>query len=761
MMRIKSWIYLVFTFCIALACTDEYSEPTGFLCLHVQEDATLQTKAGEAVVDESLQVAIIKADGDTLKVYQDYLREVRGERLILPVGTYTVAVSSNHDGKAHWETPFYAGSTEVTVKQGEIATETVTCTIANTKVSVVYDKALADFFSDYQATVSNPSGKLIYTRDEYRSGFFSPEKLTVSLNLTNSEGYQFTLKNNYSDIKPKCHYIFRFSLNNSGEDEDDLGLDIDVSIDTTSYKEVFETIYIKQEELSYIAPPRAKDWVGFDSLTHVYGYKKGKPRPEKDSVCLTIQKGRDTQLTRIQVTTDSPNFAGLGSFDLLNENEARQAVALGFPEWPVAQEETLYALHTLDFFTLIPRLSCGEKQPIEHKFTMEFLDDRNQVASLSFSIKIKPNIPASVESAPIMVWTNFAVIQGNCSETGSYFLVKAGNGKEESVRNITRDKDDTMTALLVGLKPGITYTYRIVSDGEDPVSSDEASFCISEPLDVPNLRFEEWSTCTKSPVVGSMGGTFTTPNASGSSIYWDSGNWGSSAAEATLTQSTDVTATGSGKAAYMKAMFAAKYGFGAFAAGSVFAGEAKTVGTSGATLNYGQEYNGYPTVLRGYYKYSPQKINYFGDKTPNGVKEGDMDQCMIYIALGTQPLEVVSTTSTIKPFSKDREGVFAYGEFISSTTEDRTGETPAIEVKNGYAPFKIPLIYTSMPEKGSKVYLFVVATTSRYGDYFTGGTDSELYIDELSLDYDYNAASLAETSFGSLQPNNLSEISNE
>ena len=58
-------------------------------------------------------------------------------------------------------------------------------------------------------------------------------------------------------------------MNNSGEDEDDLGLDIDVSIDTTSYKEVFETINIKQEELSYIAPPRAKDWVGFDSLTYV------------------------------------------------------------------------------------------------------------------------------------------------------------------------------------------------------------------------------------------------------------------------------------------------------------------------------------------------------------------------------------------------------------------------------------------------------------------------------------------------------------
>ncbi|MCF2604360.1 DUF4493 domain-containing protein [Parabacteroides distasonis] len=751
MMRIKNWIYFVLAYCIALACTDEYSEPTGFLYLNVQEDATLLTKAGEAVVDESLQVAIIKADGDTLKVYQDYLREVKGERLILPVGTYTVAVSSNHDGKARWETPFYAGSTEVTVKQGEIATETVTCTIANTKVSVVYDKALADFFSDYQATVSNPSGKLIYTRDEYRSGFFSPEKLTVSLNLTNSEGYQFTLKNNYSDIKPKCHYIFRFSLNNSGEDEDDLGLDIDVSIDTTSYKEVFETINIKQEELSYIAPPRAKDWVGFDSLTHVYGYKKEKPLPKEDSLGFTIQKGRDTQLTRIQVTTDSPDF-GLHSFDLLKENEASQAIALGFPKWPVAQEETLYALHTLDFSALIQNLSCGEKQPIEHKFTMEFLDDRNQVASLSFSIKIKPNLPASVESAPIMVWTNFAVIQGNCSETDSYFLVKAGNGAEKAVENIARDKDDNVTALLTGLTPGVTYTYRIVSDGEDPVSSDEASFCISKPLEVPNLRFEEWNTITKNKLSFNMGGDYQSPNATDdfNEVYWESGNYGASAIDKILTESTtEVAVEGSIYAAKMQSLYAGYGSLGAFSAGSVFTGKPTSVGTKGATLEYGRLHNGFPTRLSGYCKYSPGAIDY----VKNSKKSGGQDQAIIYIALSTDIFRLQSLTDgTINRFDQSASSIIAYGEYKIS------------KKISAYEPFEIPLIYREgkLPAAGTPVYITIVATCSIDGDEFTGSTNSVLYIDELSLDYDYNAASLAKTSFGSLQPNNLSgQTSNE
>lgn len=739
------------------ACQDEYSEPTGFLYLNVEEDATLLTKA--AVVDESLQVAIVKADGDTLKVYQDYLREVKGERLILPVGTYMVAVSSNHDGKAHWETPFYAGSEEVTVKQGEIANVKVTCTIANTKVSVKYADTMREYFSDYQTTVSNGSGELVYTRDEYRSGYFAPEKLTVQLDLVNRDGNRFSLKRVYPDVQPQSHYTFAFKLNTEGEGDTDAGMDMDVSIDT-EHKEIIYPIYIKQEDLTNAVRPSFA-LVGFDE-SDAYAYKEESELPAEGTLQLTYTMGKESTLQYVKVSTNSPQFIekGLSSFDWINETAAMD---LGFPAFPTEATEVIdmKASYTVDLSAIVGYLTCVDGKPTTHTFTLELLDDKYQEASVSFAIQIKPNVAAFVEQ-PIAVWTNFAVIKGFCADAESYFMVKANEGEEKAVTEISRDAEGNMTALLTGLQPGISYTYRIVSDNDPTMQCDPQSFTISAPLAVPNLGFEDWSTYKKSAVAFGMGGTFIAPNASGTPIYWDSGNWGSSAADATLTQSTDETATGSGKAAYMKAMFAAKMGIGAFAAGSVFAGEAQTVSTDGATLKYGQEYNGYPTALRGYYKYTPQSINYFGDKTPNGVKEGDIDQCMIYIALGTQPLEVVSTTSTINPFSKDREGVFAYGEFISSTTEDQTGEAPAIEVQNGYKPFKIPLIYSSMPPMGSKVYLFVVATTSRYGDYFTGGEGSELYIDELSLDYDYNATSIVGTVYGLLKPNDISEeTSNE
>ena len=93
-----------------ISCNDDSNSlaPSGVLYLNVEEDQTLLTKATQEVTYESLQVVLLQED-DTIKVYNDYLTEVKGERLILPVGTYTVSVQSNHDGKAGWETPFYPG----------------------------------------------------------------------------------------------------------------------------------------------------------------------------------------------------------------------------------------------------------------------------------------------------------------------------------------------------------------------------------------------------------------------------------------------------------------------------------------------------------------------------------------------------------------------------------------------------------------------------------------------------------------------------
>ena len=67
------------------------------------------------------------------------------------------------------------------------------------------------------------------------------------------------------------------------------------------------------------------------------------------------------------------------------------------------------------------------------------------------------------------------------------------------------------------------------------------------------------------------------------------------------------------------------------------------------------------------------------------------------------------------------KNVIAYGEFISAKTI------------SGYEEYTIRLDYRDYRKPK---YLVIVATASKYGDYFTGGEGSTLYLDEMELTYD-------------------------
>ena len=105
----------------------------------------------------------------------------------------------------------------------------------------------------------------------------------------------------------------------------------------------------------------------------------------------------------------------------------------------------------------------------------------------------------------------------------------------------------------------------------------------------------------------------------------------------------------------------------------------------------------------------------------------------------------------------DDESVFAYGTYVSGTTEDLTGETHTEEILNGYAPFKVRLNYKTATPPDGPFYILIMASSSRYGDYFTGSTSSVMYVDEFSLDYNYDAEAFSGTTLGNMTPVNIND----
>ena len=726
-----------------VSCNEESAGiPTGSLFLGIEEDATLLTKAESAVTNESLRVDIIAAEGDTIKSYSDYIDEVKGKKIVLPVGTYTISVKSNQSEEAGWEKPFYSGSKEITIQSGEITSVQIVCKISNTKVAVEYADNLADYFSHYETTVSNTSGSLLYTRDEPRDGFFKAEKLTADLKLVNQDGNEFAMQRVFPDIKERYFYKIKYSLDDGGGDNEEAGADFGGIIVDEKADTIYYGIFIKQEDLFAKSVPK----LAFDGFTENKIVYKKTENPSVPEHSLTIEAPNG--IKQLKVETTSFQF-------LCNLTDAARTrlQQLDFPMQEVKDKQELTFVLT-DFAKALELSS--ETQTTLHTFSFYVLDNLNQETTVVFTYEVRPNVAAYVEKP--YCWTTFALLKGYCVDESSYFKVKLPNGTVKDIKKVTRDTEGNVSALVTGLSAG-TYSYSLASIDNADMTCEPVDFSLAAPSEVPNINFEDWGTRSKKKVVGIGNATFISPNADSDAVYWDSGNWGAVAGGEVLTQSTTVVATeASEKAAMLTSKWAGALGFGAFAAGSIYSGEAQSVGTDGAVLKYGQSYQGYPTHLRGYYKYTPGKIDWYGDKTPSdGLKKDEQDECLIYIALSTKQHEVISKTGQIVPYPFDDESVFAYGSYVSGKTEDKTGETLAESIKEGYAPFKIKLNYkTAVPKTGS-FYILIVATSSRYGEYFTGSTSSVMYVDEFSLDYDYDAEAFSGTDLKGMKPVDINE----
>ena len=116
-------------------------------------------------------------------------------------------------------------------------------------------------------------------------------------------------------------------------------------------------------------------------------------------------------------------------------------------------------------------------------------------------------------------------------------------------------------------------------------------------------------------------------------------------------------------------------------------------------------------------------IDKVGDDAMSHLK-GRPDSCQVYIALTDwdAPLEIRTRHSERQLFDPSDSHVIAYGELTK-------GESVSSWTQ---ADIELDYRYTNRMPK----YIVVVASSSKYGDYFTGGVGSKLWLDECELIYD-------------------------
>lgn len=271
----------------------------------------------------------------------------------------------------------------------------------------------------------------------------------------------------------------------------------------------------------------------------------------------------------------------------------------------------------------------------------------------------------------------------------------------------------SFSCYIPHLEPLTEYAVRSVSGSN---KGNEIIVRTQATADIPDGSFDQWS-------LGGDKGNMWCPWNKDGVRFWDTGNGGSITLGQNLTTPTDHTATGQGQAARCETRFVALFGIGKLGSGSIFTGTyIRTDGTNGV-LGFGRPWNLRPTKLKGFYQYTSAEINYASEEFKS--MKGQQDICHIYVAITdwTAPFEIRTNPKNRQLFDKDSPSVIGYGELEFSGKMD------------AYQPFEIEIIYRDTSRIPS--YLQITCSASKYGDYFTGGAGSLLYVDEFSFDYDY------------------------
>lgn len=606
----------------------------------------------------------------------------------LVAGNYTATIECGKPQAASFDNSYYYGEKAFTIEGGKTTQVDLVAVLQNIPVEVAFDQTVVEGFEDgyyvdvaaiadlAQATDSTP--KLHYT--ESKTGYFvMPEgETTLSWRFVGTFVYADGEKvsvdkaGKIENVEVKKHYTLSFKY--SKDASGFLG-DIIVTVDTS--------IDERDDHIAFNPDPEVRG-VGFDytaSCNYAGGERQYMATSPAEFVGVTLAAG-DQIFDPVTNTIEGITLSGMNT-----------------PQ--------LYITLSDKFFNM---LSGGEQS-----IALTVMDNDGGVTT--------KQLPYVLQGVNTYKKSGTDLWNGTSRLTATVFgapsnvqIMYRGVGESEwkystAVASATANEYE---ATAEGISPSKSYEYGLSIDGATVGTS--LNFTTVAGAQIPNGDMEGWSQ---------QGGVII-PFATPANSYWCTGNWGTAALDKNITQSsTDVRpgSTGS-KSAYLNS----EYIVVKFAAGNLYVGSWGGMSGTNAVVYFGQpfEYNAKPKAIRFWAKYTCGTID-------QGSKKGEVDLTKIFCALTTDRHAVDSSQADATTFSPSdaeiKSGDARYDKVLySAYMETSTSQTE-------WKQIEIPFTFYGTDPSVKPTHIILTFTCSGYGDYFTGSTSSEMYIDDIELVY--------------------------
>ncbi len=708
-------------------CSDEQTLLAGegkmFLSTRVNSDVKVESRAVDDLAASTI-VWISNSEGVVRKY--NGISEVPVDGIKLMSGEYTIKAWAGDLKYASFDSRWFEGQETVTLAAGDKKSVEVVCKIANVVTSVKYAEGLSELISDYSVTVSHKGGSLTFEGDDVRKGYFMmPEGVTTLDYVFNatSDGKPISLRGTIENVQPAHEYVLNILSQGTEADQNGAGF-ITIEIDDQMTEIADEVV---------ITTPPAITGYGFDINTPVAG-ASGSITRKSVYVCAA------SPLTSVIVS----GIEGEADIDLCKaasgELAALATKGISHEVTDVDGGQMMKIIFDDVYLNTLP----NRDEPYVISFTATDQGRKTTRATLQLRISEAPAITNPVKAENIDYAT--AVLEGQVAKDGveSVGFEYRVKGSAQDWTYVAADaqaraayaKGQTVTATVSGLEIETAYEYRMVSGTVESPAEFKAEileFATKETPQLPYADMEDWGTDTDKAAI---------PMTTGGEIFWDNGNHGSQTLGKNITNPSTAIKHGGTRSAELHSQFVGMGIIGKFACGNLFIGKyIETIGTDGV-IGFGRPLPfEIPTGLKIksvklWVKYNPQPVSNSKDEC-DFLKQGDMDQGHIYVALFDGPDNgdedannhgkygyVVRTKNQSRLFDKQAVNVCAYGERIF------TEATPG----SGMVEVEIPFEYYA--GKGTPKMIAITCAASRYGDYFSGGRDTKMYIDDVKLVYE-------------------------
>lgn len=707
---------------LAISCSEQtimgHGEGSVTLSTTINTDMRVVSRADAADYAEST-ILWLSNDKGVIYAYNG-INEIPTSPVPLVSGHYCAEAWAGDSVPASWDKKWFHAIVPFDVTDGASTRVEVPLKIANVGVRVEYEDAVATVLKNCSMTVSHSGGELVFEGDKAHgvTGYFmlpsTDRTLHYVLTGTQLDGSTFTAEADITNALGGTEYVLTVKYKAGSTDIG--GAYFVIELDHNEF-EVNTSVEV-------MVPPTISGY-GFDITSPINAEQGAVGR-------RSIYIASATTISHVELESDQ--FSGIingTDVDLKMMNDdvraSLEAAGINFRESNPEGEQTLIQINFEESYT--DALELGE-----YRFAIKATDRGGRVGVANFVIKISdaPVVVQPVDADDLSNTTSAVTVKGTVVKEGvstvGFNYRKVGTAAWSWAEGVVASRSLAIgteySARLTGLEAGTNYEF--VATADDFVSGEVMTFTTEAAEQLPNSGFENWSSNEK---IQLLYGT-------GEQMFWDSGNHGAVKFGESITTPEGTIKHSGNYSAKLYSTFKGVGSIGAFAAGNAFTGKyLDTDGTNGI-LGWGRPFSGRPSAMKVWIHYTPRTVEKKAAKY--GLKEGDLDLGIVYCALmddykesytfkGTTyswPVIVRTKAAERNLFDKNSEHVIAYGEreFTEATSGDALVE------------ITIPLDYRRTDIRPSNI--IVVFSASKFGDYFTGGEGSTMYVDDIEMVYE-------------------------